>query len=322
MDVRELMNQLPTDAERRVHDARRRFNQLVRESIRFTTRLSLQRNQMDRDDTREERGDGPYRLAAVRVDVLPWNEAIWTFHIPPHLVQSAMLSLIRPHLDRALEASHVIAEFDRLKGTCSLAVEGSRTVFEAAEDTTRGLLEIASQFDLAREILWLDRDVLGRYKPDVHRYGDRIEVSDYGHVVLYWVPIALVAQTLGLEVEDVTVVVLTHELAHAYTHLGRDIDGANWRNSSWCGSTIEVREGLAQFYTQINHERLVPRIPKALAAYEALLTKQPSPYHAHLPWLAPGVDKEAVRKTLIDLRKGGPFGMNAFNEVLEKNRSR
>src|SRR4029077_10395808 len=33
---------------------------------------------------------------------------------------------------------------------------------------------------------------------------------------------------LGCDVEDLTVVVLTHELAHAYTQLGADIEGRRW----------------------------------------------------------------------------------------------
>ena len=36
----------------------------------------------------------------------------------------------------------------------------------------------------------------------------------------------------GFDVEALTYVVLAHELAHAYTHLGRDIDGNAWDTES------------------------------------------------------------------------------------------
>ena len=37
--------------------------------------------------------------------------------------------------------------------------------------------------------------------------------------------IGLVSEWLGCAVEDLAIVVLTHELAHAYTQLGADIEG-------------------------------------------------------------------------------------------------
>jgi hypothetical protein len=45
---------------------------------------------------------------------------------------------------------------------------------------------------------------------------------------LYWVVIGIAARTLGVAVEALTIVVLAHELARAYTHLGRDIDNERW----------------------------------------------------------------------------------------------
>ncbi len=40
--------------------------------------------------------------------------------------------------------------------------------------------------------------------------------------------IGLVSEWLGCAVEDLAIVVLTHELAHAYTQLGADIEGLRW----------------------------------------------------------------------------------------------
>src|SRR5271169_4975095 len=91
---------------------------------------------------------------------------------------------------------------------------------------------------------------------------------------------------MGVAIEDLTVVVLTHELAHAYTHLGRDIDGARWGDEEFDKSALEVREGLAQFYTEVICEQLAPRTPGFLAAFQALLSLQSPPYLVHRAWLS------------------------------------
>ena len=50
--------------------------------------------------------------------------------------------------------------------------------------------------------------------------------------------------------------VLTHELAHAYTQLGADIDGRRWAAASFAKAETELKEGLAQYYT----ERVLRRV--------------------------------------------------------------
>lgn len=60
------------------------------------------------------------------------------------------------------------------------------------------------------------KDILGIYCFS-GREAPRIE--------LYWMAHALFASAFGVRIEDLALVTLTHELAHAYTHLGRDIDG-------------------------------------------------------------------------------------------------
>ena len=58
---------------------------------------------------------------------------------------------------------------------------------------------------------------------------------------------ALFAAAFDVRIEDLTVVTLAHELAHAYTHLGRDIDGAAWRDPGFGLSDRDVLEGGATF---------------------------------------------------------------------------
>jgi hypothetical protein len=117
----------------------------------------------------------------------------------------------------------------------------------------------------------------------------------------------MVAAMLDVMIEDLTVVVLIHELAHGYTHIGRDIDGVSWSDSGFRESELDVTEGLAQFYTQVICEGLAARMPTLLRAYEALLELQSGPYWAHRDW--PKGDRtqfgEIVRFTLIAARSQG-----------------
>jgi|LauGreSBDMM110SN_4_FD.fasta_scaffold22649_2 hypothetical protein len=69
---------------------------------------------------------------------------------------------------------------------------------------------------------------------------------------LYWVVIGIVARAIGVSVEALTVVVLAHELAHAYTHLGHDIDNERWETERFARTELDIVEGLAQFYTQVD----------------------------------------------------------------------
>jgi hypothetical protein len=58
-----------------------------------------------------------------------------------------------------------------------------------------------------------------------------------------------VSEWMGCTVEDLTVVVLTHELAHAYTQLGADIEGRRWPAAAFAAAESGLKEGLAQYYT-------------------------------------------------------------------------
>lgn len=103
--------------------------------------------------------------------------------------------------------------------------------------------------------------------------------------------------------EGLTVVVLAHELAHAYSHLGRDIDGHRWETSAFARTDLGIAEGLAQFYTATICEQMQFRFPAAQAAYAALLTIQKGPYRAHEKWLAMKAHaREVVRFGMVRAR--------------------
>ncbi len=43
----------------------------------------------------------------------------------------------------------------------------------------------------------------------------------------------MIAAMLDVTIEDLTLVVLAHELTHGYTHIGRDIDGIQWNDRAF-----------------------------------------------------------------------------------------
>jgi hypothetical protein len=160
------------------------------------------------------------------------------------------------------------------------------------------------------QLVAIDEDVLGAYFfriPEIH---------------LYWVVIGITSRALGVSAEALTIVVLAHELAHAYTHLGCDIDDERWDSRQFAASDLGIVEGLAQFYTEVVCKRLEPRMPAAIQAYEALLKRQSGPYRAHRAWI--GDDErggEIVRVSMIECRSKGITESSVFAETLERNRS-
>ena len=71
--------------------------------------------------------------------------------------------------------------------------------------------------------------ILGRY---IYRKSNLFNELDCS-IQLYWGIIWLISSQIGVDIEDLAVVVLAHELAHAYTHIGLDIDGRNWGTESY-----------------------------------------------------------------------------------------
>ena len=96
------------------------------------------------------------------------------------------------------------------------------------------------------------------------------------------------------------------KLAHAYTHLGKDIDGKRWNTRRFASADLRIVEGLAQFYTQVVCKKLQARFPAALSAYEALLQHQPEPYKVQEGWAKEHEHQgEIIRFTMVHARNTG-----------------
>lgn len=126
--------------------------------------------------------------------------------------------------------------------------------------------------------------------------------------------------------------VATHELAHAYSHLGRDIDGSRWETEAFARAELNIAEGIAQFYTEMICRKLRERFPAAENAYRALLEYQSGPYRIHEGWadseLNPqnrtGVDRagEVVRSCMIESRKTSIASYMEFGTRLRASHAR
>ena len=123
--------------------------------------------------------------------------------------------------------------------------------------------------------------------------------------------------TAEASVEDLTIVVLAHEVAHAYTQLGADTDGRRWPVAAFGQAEVSLVEGLAQYYAERALMRLAARYPGAHAVFLQLLAKQPPPYHAHEPG-APHVSPEAVRRAMLEVRRWGELTLTDFERRLDR----
>jgi hypothetical protein len=178
------------------------------------------------------------------------------------------------------------------------------------------LFDVLQRIEIRKRLGSIREDILGSYffrVPEVR---------------LYWMVIGLVAGILGVTVESLTVVVATHELAHAYSHLGRDIDGTRWDTENFARADLNIVEGIAQFYTGVVSRKLENRNPSALIAYQKLVEIQQGPYRVHEEWVkrksgdtttAMSQAGEVVRSALVQCRSCGIIDYGAMKQVIERS---
>lgn len=140
-------------------------------------------------------------------------------------------------------------------------------------------------------------------------------------IEIYWAAIGIYARLTGASVEGLTLVALAHELAHAYTHLGKDIDGIVWDTPAFARTDDAIVEGLAQFYTRAICKKLEERFPVALAAFEALLNAQSPVYTDFTNWIPTHPHQgEVVRFAMIHGRSNSIGDYMHFLREMEQMR--
>ena len=210
------------------------------------------------------------------------------------------------------------ARFLHQQGGWDTILQGRDRNLPPVQQLAEDLLTKIRDVDPVKRILSVNRDILGiyRYKlPQRDGLFDQIRDPFSAHIELYWGIIRLVAQYLDKFVEALTAVV--HELGHAYTHLGADIDGHRWASLDFYNSDHPLKEGLSQYYTDLICLSHSEKVPQVYETYEALLERQPEAYRTHVPWTEK-CSPEEVRFALIEIRRHGPGHLNTFEEVLDE----
>ena len=174
--------------------------------------------------------------------------------------------------------------------------------------TAEGWLKKLDAKQPAKQIMGIEEDVLGAYFFRIPQ------------IRIYWIVLAITARALGVSIEALTIVVLAHELAHAYTHLGSDTDNEQWETAHFAASDLDIIEGLAQFYTHNVCRQLLARTSAPLDAYNVLLKQQSGPYTAHLQWVDGEGGSEIVRVSMIECRSKGITSSSEFATVIGRHR--
>ena len=234
---------------------------------------------------------------------------------PEQVDEALLLARYRDDLEKVAEGGLGLAELygklihkDRrcLDASGKLDASSIKATAEWAQTCLARLNEMAQK--IMHEIFWVREDVMGAY----HCFpSTRID--------LYWGVIGLVARLQGWKVQDLVVKVLTHELAHAYTQLGIDIDGEYWHAEDFKKVDLPVVEGLAQYYTHRVLERLSGKnnhlYAGAFSVYESLLEYQSSDYQTHCNWIKVHTP-ETVRYAMLGLRRNKETKLEQFERRL------
>jgi len=281
-----LRKLLDEDVPDRVKRTVKQWNQTVREFIRTETALRL--------TVAEARHAVPIKV----VDGLPLPFAEILQGVDETLL---WLTLNRPTLEAtAAGLGQVVKRFpDFLKWPPTKQSLGQQDGFldvdqmdlQKSQEFLETLLKALEELSLIEQLKTIDEDVLGAY------------FFRIPEIRLYWMAIGFFAHNLDVPVEALTVVTLAHELAHAYSHLGKDIDGRDWDTAAFAQADIYIVEGLAQFYTEVVCKRLAFRYPEAFQAYKEFLGIQGGPYLAHRSWIEDDARAgEVVRISMLHTR--------------------
>lgn len=307
--IKDLLAQIPHDTEKVVAQTRTRFNSAVRQMLRQETGLRLARSKDSEDEDKETHAIRVFVEPGVPVELqnLLLDDDKWL---------AILIAPWRSQLER-LQGSSIDVRTNLIGSlpqylVCEGQFAGIGLKLNDVASFAEHLLKIAAQFDLVKELHAVDDDILGQYRWS-QKNG---QTSASTH--LFWGVIGLIARSLGISVEGLTVKVLAHELAHAYTHLGADIDGHRWDNSDFKDTERAVKEGLAQYYTRQLLARLRTRMPEAEQAYEALLPHQPDDYRVQEKWVREGATPEHIRLAMVLFRRGRKTKLAEFESFLEQ----
>jgi hypothetical protein len=315
-DHTRLRDHLPRDAERQVKQAYDRWHQTIRNGLEAETRLlfgidgattsPVPPPHVPMPPPRKRRN--PVRVKIIEGLPLPFADVLGEFDVPDLwwlMAHRRLFSVTRTGLIELSQAAAIPRPLLRASGADDTFQNQADHVLEVIAT----LLRTPDIERLIQRLRAIDHDLLGAY------FFRRPEVQ------IYWMVIGFFASLLDVSIEDLTIVVVTHELAHVYAHLGRDINGADWDTEAFAQADLRIVEGLAQLYTERVVRGLALEHPGAEDAFEALLEHQSPPYTIFKDWIAlAGQDGETIRAAMIETRIARITEYQGFYAALERER--
>lgn len=312
----DLLNKIPIEVEIRVKRVRDQARSVLQESLRSECRLVL-RTAEETEDNRPG--------AHVPVEVSPGHpEILNSVKFDDSLEHIMLVGRYRKALEQAYAGSKALV---RLRNELLILPDSEKWVenlveanLQSTANWAESMLKRLDKHDPLKSVLALNQDVLGVYEYKTKKpFLDEFSLSR-SIIRIYWGVIGLVAEWMGCSVEDLTLVVLTHELAHAYTHLGADIEGHRWSTSAFAAAEKSVVEGLAQYYTHRVLQRLERRYPGASEVYKVMLPHQSDIYRAHKIWIDE-YTPESVRRAMLEIRRWREGELAVFTSRLNQAQS-
>lgn len=306
----DLIARVPTEVEKKVKRVRDQNRSVLQEALRTESRLVMRTPQ----DTEENRLG-----AQVPVEVSAgYPIALKSVTFPGDLDLIMLLGQYRKILEEALSGTRGMATLREMllrRPDWVHWVKATDEDLKMITEWANSLLKVLDQHDPLNIVLSVSEDIMGIYRYDTRNVLGDEYIINRASIHLYWGVIGLVAEWMGCSVEDLTVVVLTHELAHAYTQLGADIEGRRWPADVFATAEKGLIEGLAQYYTDRVLRRLERRYGGALKAYEAMLPRQPKPYQTHTSWVQ-NFSPESVRRAMLEVRRWKEIKLENFAQRL------
>jgi hypothetical protein len=234
-NIIQILNNRFPDLEERVYRTYRQWNNILRDYLRSETALRLSVG----DDIQSV----PINITAGMPQpfhaIISGQEKNLEF-----LLHKPLITTTRDGLKYIENNYAKVAEFVNNGDANSETVSD-----EELKKTLHFLDRIIKKLDLIdfiQKIKNIKQDILGAY------------FFNHPKIELYYIVIGIMAAMLDVSPESLTVVVLIHELTHAYTHLGKDIDGSRWETKFFKETDLQIVEGFAQFYTMTLSTRQKP----------------------------------------------------------------
>lgn len=166
----------------------------------------------------------------------------------------------------------------------------------------------------------INEDIFGVYQvyyPVNHLIPNHYNIKhNNASIYLYWSIIALFAERYNLDLEAVTVIILSHEYSHAYSHLGIDANKHHWITDNFQNTDKLIKEGIAEYFSKKFMDSCNDTLNRFSHAYNVLLDCSPEIYKEYKSWGNPSL--EAIRYTMLQTRHNNITNYNSFLDILDQ----